>query len=61
MLDTGFSCVEVGRILFLDDDTVRGYRNVYCGLNFYRASYFFVKRAFATVIPCKADVGKKRI
>ncbi|VAW10700.1 hypothetical protein MNBD_BACTEROID03-631, partial [hydrothermal vent metagenome] len=27
MLDDGFSCVDVGKILLLDDDTVRGYRN----------------------------------
>lgn len=30
MLDDGFSCVEVGKILLLDDDTVRGYRSDYC-------------------------------
>jgi len=29
MLDDGFSCVDVGKILLLDDDTVRGYRNTY--------------------------------
>jgi len=29
MLDAGFSCVDVGKILLLDDDTVRGYRNTY--------------------------------
>jgi len=29
MLDAGFSCVDVGKILLLDDDTVRGYRNIY--------------------------------
>jgi transposase len=29
MLDTGFSCVEVGKILLLDDDTIRTYRNTY--------------------------------
>lgn len=29
MLDAGFSCVQVGKILLLDDDTVRGYRNTY--------------------------------
>ena len=29
MLDNGFSCVEVGKILLLDDDTVRVYRNTY--------------------------------
>ena len=31
MLDDGFSCVEVGNILLLDDDTVRTYRNTYLG------------------------------
>lgn len=29
LLDDGYSCVEVGKILLLDDDTVRGYRSVY--------------------------------
>ena len=29
MLDDGFSCVEVGKILLLDDDTIRKYRNIY--------------------------------
>lgn len=29
LLDNGFSCVEVGQILLLDDDTVRKYRNQY--------------------------------
>jgi transposase len=29
MLDDGFSCVEVGKILLLDDDTIRTYRNIY--------------------------------
>jgi len=29
LLDKGLSCVEVGEILLLDDDTVRGYRNTY--------------------------------
>ncbi len=29
MLDDGFSCVEVGKILLLDDDTVRKYRGIY--------------------------------
>jgi transposase len=29
LLDNGFSCIEVGEILLLDDDTVRRYRNVY--------------------------------
>ena len=29
MLDDGFSCVEVGNILLLDDDTIRTYRNTY--------------------------------
>lgn len=29
LLDDGFSCVEVGKILLLDDDTVRKYRNIY--------------------------------
>jgi len=29
MLDDGFFCVDVGKILFLDDDTIRGYRNTY--------------------------------
>jgi transposase len=29
MLDDGFSCVDVGKILLLDDDTVRGYGNTY--------------------------------
>ena len=31
MLHDGFSCVEVGNILLLDDDTVRTYRNTYLG------------------------------
>ena len=29
MLNDGFSCMEVGQILLLDDDTVRIYRNTY--------------------------------
>ena len=29
LLDDGFSCVEVGRILLLDDDTIRTYREQY--------------------------------
>lgn len=29
MLDEGFSCVEVGRLLLLDDDTIRKYRDKY--------------------------------
>ena len=29
MLHDGFSCVEVGNILLLDDDTIRTYRNTY--------------------------------
>lgn len=29
LLDDGFSCIEVGKILLLDDDTVRTYRNTY--------------------------------
>ena len=29
LLGDGFSCIEVGRILLLDDDTVRGYRSQY--------------------------------
>ena len=29
LLDKGHSCVEVGEILLLDDDTVREYRNIY--------------------------------
>ena len=29
MLDNGFSCVDVGKILLLDDDTIRTYRNIY--------------------------------
>ena len=29
LLDKGHSCVEVGEILLLDDDTVRKYRNIY--------------------------------
>jgi transposase len=32
LLDTGFSCVEVGEILLLDDDTVRKYRTQYLSL-----------------------------
>ena len=32
MLDEGFSCVEIGRLLLLDDDTIRNYREQY--LNF---------------------------
>lgn len=29
LLDKGYSCVEVGKILLLDDDTIRKYRNQY--------------------------------
>jgi transposase len=29
MLNDGFSCVEVGKVLLLDDDTIRTYRNTY--------------------------------
>jgi len=29
LLDKGLSCVEVGKILLLDDDTIRTYRNTY--------------------------------
>jgi transposase len=29
LLDAGFSCVQVGEILLLDDDTIRRYRNLY--------------------------------
>ena len=29
MLNSGFSCVQVGKILLLDDDTIRNYRNTY--------------------------------
>ena len=29
LLDKGFSCVEVGEILLLDDDTIRKYRTQY--------------------------------
>ena len=29
LLDKGFSCMEVGEILLLDDDTIRKYRNQY--------------------------------
>ncbi len=29
LLDKGFSCIEVGEILLLDDDTIRKYRNQY--------------------------------
>jgi len=29
LLDDGFSCIEVGKILLLDDDTIRGYREKY--------------------------------
>ncbi|MGY0407938.1 MAG: hypothetical protein ACWIPJ_06240, partial [Polaribacter sp.] len=29
MLADGFSCVEVGEVLLLDDDTIRKYRNSY--------------------------------
>lgn len=29
LLADGFSCVEVGKILLLDDDTIRNYRNTY--------------------------------
>ena len=29
MLDDGFSCVEVGKILLLDDDTIRTYRRTF--------------------------------
>ena len=29
MLNDGFSCVEVGKLLLLDDDTIRKYRNTY--------------------------------
>lgn len=31
LLDSGFSCAEVGQILLLDDDTVRQYREMYLG------------------------------
>ena len=29
LLDKGHSCIEVGEILLLDDDTIRTYRNAY--------------------------------
>ena len=29
LLNNGFSCVQVGEILLLDDDTIRKYRNTY--------------------------------
>ena len=29
LLDKGHSCIEVGQILLLDDDTIRTYRNIY--------------------------------
>ena len=29
LLDKGYSCVEVGKILLLDDDTIRRYRDMY--------------------------------
>ena len=29
LLADGFSCVDVGKILLLDDDTIRTYRNIY--------------------------------
>ncbi len=29
LLDKGLSCIEVGEILLLDDDTIRKYRNQY--------------------------------
>ncbi|MGY0408499.1 MAG: hypothetical protein ACWIPJ_09135 [Polaribacter sp.] len=29
MLVDGFSCVKVGKILLLDDDTIRKYRNTH--------------------------------
>lgn len=29
LLDKGYSCIEVGEILLLDDDTIRKYRNIY--------------------------------
>lgn len=29
LLDKGHSCIEVGEILLLDDDTIRTYRNIY--------------------------------
>lgn len=32
LLDNGFSCIEVGEILLLDDDTVRKYRTQYLNL-----------------------------
>lgn len=32
MLDKGFSCVEVGELLLLDDDTIRKYREQYINL-----------------------------
>jgi len=41
MLDRGFSCIDVGEILLLDDDTVRGYRNKLC-LSFCFPISFFV-------------------
>jgi transposase len=30
LLDGGMSCVEVGKVLFLDDDTVRTWHKLYC-------------------------------
>ena len=33
LLDDGFSCTDVGRILLLDDDTVRKYRNQYLNIS----------------------------
>ena len=32
MLDKGFSCIEVGELLLLDDDTVRKYREQFINL-----------------------------
>ena len=32
MLDKGFSCMEVGELLLLDDDTIRKYRELYINL-----------------------------
>ena len=29
LLDKGYSCVQVGEILLLDDDTIRTYRSTY--------------------------------
>jgi len=38
LLDDGLSCVEVGKVLFLDDDTVRDWRKLNLESGFSRVS-----------------------